>query len=784
MDQFTPRNQLEDNPINIQQNPSQNESNQNVYANHMNTQTNSLQNEPNQNENANPIYAQANLLQNGPNQSINKNSINTQTNPIQNEQNPTPFDNVNNQSINKKSVNAQANPLQNGPNQSINKNSINIQTNSLQNEQKQTPLDNVNSQSINKSPIDNQQIPKQNLSNPTTPFGDVNNQNMNQNLINAQPNPNQNESKATPLGNVNNQSINQNQTHDQQNSKRTNINTNSINNNNQNLNQNFNDNQKESFPKGVNTNQNVNSQYQNPIETPQNQPSVKNANSIQNPNNTYNSSNVKNSVNEKNNNSHVKNDNQNIIINNQINNRNNNEINNRNNNQINNLNNVYNQNNNFNNIGNTPKNQEEIQNSQKNINFNKNNQINQTNGNPQQNINNNNQNNNQQNNNNNNNNNNNFGALQEKPPGEYNFNRYTKCAKVGLRGTNPSYLNSVLQCFNSIKSFANHNLKPKNMKFMEDNVKIMPLSFTISRLYTHFYPYPQENGNKSYELSAIKLVLAKFNEAYKSQKERNPITLLSYILEKLNDEYFKSDPKNKNKSININESNINKCDEKSVINHGVQNFNDKITLISKLFAWFELEKLKCSMCGKSTFNFEFYFTLDLDILGGLQSANEKTKNNNNNNIVTIYDCLNYFYKEKKKQKMCNCCHQITKIISKKRIFSPPNNFILTFNWLFENEIEQKQLNKINFQLKNEYVQLDGYIDKNIKDNNIYRIIGIVYYIGTLNKFISYYLSPVDGKWYSCHDEIVNDISFEEEIIKRTGNDFRNKPYILFCQAVG
>ena len=87
---------------------------------------------------------------------------------------------------------------------------------------------------------------------------------------------------------------------------------------------------------------------------------------------------------------------------------------------------------------------------------------------------------------------------------EYNFSRYTKCPKVALKNLgNTSYLNSVLQCLNSSQEFVNHNLKPKNMKFMEDNVKIMPLSFTISRLFKHFYPYPENDNKYIYEAVAI-----------------------------------------------------------------------------------------------------------------------------------------------------------------------------------------------------------------------------------------------------------------------------------------
>ena len=374
-------------------------------------------------------------------------------------------------------------------------------------------------------------------------------------------------------------------------------------------------------------------------------------------------------------------------------------------------------------------------------------------------------------------NNNRPSTIVQKRNPENNFSRYKICSRVGLKNLgNFSYLNSVLQCLNSIQKFANHNLKPTNMKFMEENVKKMPLSYTISRLFTHFYPDPQEENNKIYEAVAIKLVLEKFNNVFKSTKERNPITLLIYILNKLHEEYYESNPKNKNK-MDVEEGVLDQYNEKSVINHGIQNYLNNNTYINQLFAWFELENLKCAQCGKTIYNFQSYFTLDLDILGSSQIENQNS--NNNNNTITIYDCLNYYLKQKPKSLMCDHCHMITKKMSTKKIYSPPNYFIFTFNWYFEDENEQKKINNINLQIKSENIQLKQYI---LNNSNDYRIIGIVSYFEANKKFFAYYLSPVDNKWYFCDDEKVDEIKFNE-ILEKNDNTFENKPYIIFCEVL-
>ena len=249
------------------------------------------------------------------------------------------------------------------------------------------------------------------------------------------------------------------------------------------------------------------------------------------------------------------------------------------------------------------------------------------------------------------------------------------------------------------------------------------------------------------------------------------------MLGKLHEEYFKSDPKNSN-TMGMNEGVVDIYNEKSVINHGINNFQINNTFISKTFAWFELESLNCIQCKKTIFNFQFYFTFDLNILGGLEIANYNLKNNQNN-IVSIYDCLNYFCINKQKQLMCDYCRGITTMISTKKIYSPPNYFIFTFNWFLDNENERKKLKNINLQLKSECIQLDSFIMNNFYKN--YRIVGIVSYLETRKKFITYYLSPVDKKWYLCDDENVDEIKFEE-ILERNDRTFEEKPYILILHG--
>ena len=332
-------------------------------------------------------------------------------------------------------------------------------------------------------------------------------------------------------------------------------------------------------------------------------------------------------------------------------------------------------------------------------------------------------------------------------------------SKIGLKKMEKSYcLNSILQCLGNIQDLAIYNLNPQISILFRNNVTPMLLSFAISILFFHFYSFNKENNETYYTPQAIIFSLEKLYENFLKINEKNPITLLKLILERLHIEYLqlKQQTPMENKGIIYN-----KYDKSSVINHEILNYdqNNK-TYISLLFSWFELEKLQCLKCNNKFYQMQNNFTLDLNYF-------------DNNDSFDINDCLNYYYKDTEKKLICDCCKKITKIKSNKQIYSSPNIFIFTLNFNINHSNKK-------FLIKNECIKLDNYI---YEDNRkTYFLIGIVSFVPKENKFIAYFLSQKDNKWYCCDDENVNETNFPY-IQKQNNVLFTNKAYILFYRAI-
>ena len=476
-----------------------------------------------------------------------------------------------------------------------------------------------------------------------------------------------------------------------------------------------------------------------------------------NENNVNNSDNNTNNESNNNNNENNNNENNNNNNNNENNNNNNNNENNNNENNNNNINNnnekkiehnFYNKNeneinNNINNSGNN--------NNDNNIkNFANNNSVNNNNGNNINNIPNNNINSIPNSNNNDNTN---------KP-----FSSYTKALKTGLINLgDTSYLNAVLQLLGNIGKLASYFLNESNQNDINNNIKKLPLSFVISRLYIHLYPNRQI-GEK-YKPDSFMKILSYLNVVYKSTKRRNPNELIIFILNTLHNEL--NTLKNNNQELNpyiFNKDNV--------IQSGVQNFQKcNKSIISDVLNWFEIKELKCIQCNKTMYNFNAFNTFELDISGCYQS--------NNNKPITLKDCIKYENIPKNKNLFCKNCNKNTQISIFSKIYNSSRIFIFSLN---RGNLENNNLLDIKFNL--EYnIDISSLIES-AESPKKYELIGIVSITKKHNNYVyvAFCKSKSDfNHWYLYDDENAENVNLKD--VLSAHNSFQYIPCLLTYREI-
>ena len=528
-----------------------------------------------------------------------------------------------------------------------------------------------------------------------------------------------------------------------------------------------NDNEKNS---NIKSNQNVNEQKQildnkNEIDNKNDLNKGKENNKnmeINNNNNSSNNINNSNHINEGKDNNTLKN-NSNINSNNKENDKNNKNVNNIENNEKNiNINNENNKskiisNNNENNVNNSDNNN--------NINSNNNN----INNNNEKKIDHNNNNNNNEINNNINNsdNNNNINIIpnsnnnDNKNKPSSNNNKPIKTGLINLGDT--SYLNAVLQLLGNIGKLASYFLDESNQNYIKNNIKKLPLSFVISRLYIHLYSIKQI-GEK-YKPDSIMRVLGYLNIVYKSIKRRNPNELISFILNTLHNEL--NTLKNNNQ-----EFNPNIYSKENVIQYGIQNFekNNK-SIISDILNWFEIKEIKCTKCNKTMYNFNSFNTFELDISGCYQS--------NNNNPITLNDCIKYENITKNKNLFCKNCNINTQMSIFSKIYNSSRILIFSLN---RGNLQNNNLLNIKFNLEHN-INISLLIEHtNLLKN--YELIGIVSITKKDNNYVyvAFCKSKSESKhWYLYDDE--NAVYIDLKHILKVHGSFQYIPCLLAYREI-
>ena len=563
------------------------------------------------------------------------------------------------------------------------------------------------------------------------PLNDNNKHNKicNNSQYNKNSNNSDNQNNLVPYPNLDNVNINNNKNSNKNNNEPNNPAFNNMNNNNlmNMMSQQMNNNEK-------NNNMNMN------MSNPQNQMNNMSNNNL-NKNNTNNNQNSNmnnfgmqmgnNQMSNNNNNPGMQMNNSNQISNNQ-------------NNNIMNKNNMNNNNNN-NNFGMPMGNFNNNNNNQNNSNMNNNNNF----GMPMSNINNNNQ-------MNNNNIGNQFSApnMQKNNKGQYSFSRYTKAPKTGLKSLGEtSYLNAVLQIFATNRTISSYFVNPTNKSYFETNKAQFPFTYVFHRLFTHFYPYPENDYSENYSPEVLLNVLGRYNKVYISKKSRNPTELLKFILTTLHKELNTK----KTKYISTSDS----TNKNQVLKEGLDDFQkSNNSIISNNFHWFELKSKFCSECKLAYYNFNNYEILDLDILGTFQQCNSQ---------ITLFHCLNY-QSEKIQNSFCQKCQKYNQSKINTSIYSSPINFIFILN----RGMPAQHLLNINFILE-EKIDIGKFLE-NQQAYNKYELSGVVSFSVNENKYVCFGKSPVDNQWYLYNDDKVANTNINE--VLNNNNNMQYIPCIL------
>ena len=330
-----------------------------------------------------------------------------------------------------------------------------------------------------------------------------------------------------------------------------------------------------------------------------------------------------------------------------------------------------------------------------------------------------------------------------------------------------SYLNSVLYLLGNIKYFMDYFLKKSNVQCFTSNIKNLPLSFIMHRLFVHFY---NNQGEKEYKPDSLKEFLGALNPDYESNDRRNPNELLNFILEYLHSELNKKTAGNK-----LNNDN-NFDDKNFAIKYGINNYNSSNdSLISTLFNWFEIKESICRQCKrKILYNFYSFNTFELDILSIYKYKKHFT---DNKNAVTLNECINFQQSNQNTKKIyCNICEQNTGFQSHSKIYSSPNMFIFLIN----RGNADKNLLNIPFIIE-EKINLTFCIENQESIKN-YELAGIVSINPQNNQYTSFCKSPIDNKWYFYKEEKNGQVELNQLlVIHNKNNNFI--PFILLYNSI-
>lgn len=348
----------------------------------------------------------------------------------------------------------------------------------------------------------------------------------------------------------------------------------------------------------------------------------------------------------------------------------------------------------------------------------------------------------------------------------FSLDKYKKAPMVALENIgNTSYMNCVIQCLSNIRPIVSYYLK--NLNEFKYHIQDMPLTYGLSRIIFHLYPYPQDSLKKSFSLSGFYKAFVDINPSFSGKKSKNAIDFLIYLLEAIhNEDKNFSFHNNKNESINNNNTIF-----KDYIKY--LNENERSCIFNN-FCWINQKTKKCLECKNESTNYQNFFTFDLNfkkVFKDILFINKK-------NEISVMDCLEYFLKKKNIKMYCNNCHKINKLCENNSIYFNSNVLIFLFRGYDDKELKENLSKNINFKYD---AQIN--LTKYIKEDNTYKtysLCGIIvfdfeHFDSEDLKYTAYCLNPIDNYWYVYSENSVEKIKIDEFLTTK----YRMYPVILF-----
>ena len=351
---------------------------------------------------------------------------------------------------------------------------------------------------------------------------------------------------------------------------------------------------------------------------------------------------------------------------------------------------------------------------------------------------------------------------------------------VGLNNIGATcYMNATLQCLSSTTKLSEYFLK---MFKYEPNNKNRIMSNEYYIVVKNLWDI--NNNNKSFSPDSFKEKLSQENPLFEGIQANDSKDLINFLLERFHLEL--NEPRNDQNNNMMNNYVVNQNDQlyedkmlRIFINEFTMKYN---SIISNLFYGMFETLSQCQKCKNIKYNFQIYSFLEFP----LEQVNKycfnhgKRQNynyNNQNPDVDLYECFeyncNFDLMTGDNQMYCNICNSTQDALYGTKIYSTPNYLIINLNRgrgaVYECKvIFPEKLNLLNFvTFKN--------------GNTVFELYAVICHLGPSSMsghFVAYCKKKKDDhyKWYLFNDAIVSECKNKEE--------YRNgMPYILFYKAI-
>ena len=342
---------------------------------------------------------------------------------------------------------------------------------------------------------------------------------------------------------------------------------------------------------------------------------------------------------------------------------------------------------------------------------------------------------------------------------------------VLLNEGNTTYIVSVLQCLRNIKYIENYYLK--HLKDIENNLNNALISYVFSRAIYNLNPSSQRKDKKNfYNLTSFKKALVHSNHIFNGKSTKNAIDFLVYLLNTLHEEDKKlAHWKNLYMAFNENL----KADTIKYINYLSK--NDK-SIIFDTFCYTLETTRTCWECKTINTNIQKYFTFELNFEKALNKTALMYKKE-----FSIEDCISiHFEKQTMYNVFCEKCDEKRDFsVDLAFNFGPPFFiFILRLNDR-EDLIEKMRSNDIKIKIDEE-INVFSYVKKSQESCLIYKLNGAIFFDTKKEKgYIAYCKNNIDDNWYKFEKDTINKVKSSEVL------DISNKgillPVILFYNKI-